>query len=69
MMHVGQKVTVKPLSSVAREWHIPSGAEGIVLCRYRLLNSDNDAPHRLDVRFEPKLTVWGAPDIDFEPIP
>ena len=69
LMHVGQKVRVKPSSVVAREWHIPRGAEGTILCRYRLLKGGESAPARVDVKFEPELMVWGAPDVDFEPIP
>lgn len=68
-VHVGQKVRVRPSSAAAHEWRIPRGAEGTVLCRYRLLKANNSAPQRLDVMFEPKLIVWGARDVDFEPIP
>jgi hypothetical protein len=68
-MQVGQRVRVRPSSSVAREWHVLRGAEETILCQYRLLKGGDSAPLRLDVRFSPRLVVWGAPDIDFEPIP
>jgi hypothetical protein len=67
-MQVGQKVKIRSSSVAAREWHIPRGAEGTILCRYRLLNGGDSAPFRLDVRFSSKLVVWGAPDEEFEPV-
>jgi hypothetical protein len=66
IMHAGQKVRVKPASRIARDWNIPREALGTVICRYRLLKDKTVAPDRLDVRFSPKLVVWGAPDKEFE---
>jgi hypothetical protein len=66
--NAGQKVRVRPASPVARGWKIPNEAEGTVLCRYRLLNSRTGAAERLDVRFSPRLVIWGAPAVEFEAI-
>jgi hypothetical protein len=65
-MNVGQTVRVRPASQVARDWNIPSDAQGMVTCKYRLLNARQSASNRLDVRFSPKLVVWGAPEEAFE---
>jgi hypothetical protein len=67
-MNPGQKVRVRPTSSVARDWNIPREAQGTVICRYRVLKDAQTAPDRLDVRFSRRLFVWGAPDREFEAI-
>ena len=67
-MDLVQKVRVKPHSGVAHDWEIPSEALGTVICRYRLLRDDREAPDRLDVRFSPELVVWGASEDAFEVI-
>jgi hypothetical protein len=67
-MRVGQKVRISSTSRVARQWNIPRDAQGIVTCRYRVLNERATAPDRLDVRFSSKLVVWGAPEEVFEPM-
>jgi hypothetical protein len=67
-MEPGQRVRIRQSSSVARNWRIPWGAEGTVLCRYRLLKAAQTAPGRIDVRFSPQLIVWGAPEVEFEAI-
>ena len=67
-MNVGQTVRVRPASQVARDLKIPSDAQGIVTCKYRLLNESLSASNRLDVRFSPKLVVWGAAEEAFEAI-
>ncbi|MGD0641729.1 MAG: hypothetical protein ABSC22_13360 [Roseiarcus sp.] len=67
-MNAGGKVRVRPGSRIAREWKIPPGALGTVICRYRILNDNLPAPYRLDVRFSPRLVVWGAPDGEFQAI-
>jgi hypothetical protein len=66
-METGQKVRFKEASPLSLELKIPRGAQGAVLCRYRLLRGENKT-HRLDVRFGPQLVVWGAPDDQFETI-
>jgi hypothetical protein len=66
-METGQKVRFKEASPLSLELKIPRGAQGAVLCRYRLLRGENKA-HRLDVRFGPQLVVWGAPDDQFETV-
>ena len=67
-MDVGQKVRVRPQSGVAHDWEIPCEALGTVICRYRLLRADLQAPDRLDVRFSADLVVWGASEEAFEVI-
>jgi len=37
-----------------------------VICRYRFLRDDRDAPNLLDVRFSTELVVWGASEKAFE---
>jgi hypothetical protein len=67
-MNVGQTVRVRPASQVARDWKIPSDAQGIVTRKYRLLNESLSASNRLDVRFSPTLMVWAASEEAFEAI-
>ena len=62
------KIRLKPTSPAAREWQVPPGAEGTVLCRYRILAARPLAPERIDVRFGPRLVVWGAPAAEFEEV-
>ena len=61
-------VRLKASSPLAREWNIPPGAEGTVICRYRMLARRSVVPERMDVRFGPHKVVWGAPAIEFEPV-
>jgi hypothetical protein len=63
-----QRIRLKPTSPAARQWNVAPGAEGTVLCRYRILGKDSAAADRLDVRFGPQLVVWGAPAAEFEAI-
>jgi len=65
-MMTGEKVRLKTASPFARRLNLPNGAEGAVLCRYRLLRGGSSA-QRLDVQFGPELFVWGAPAEAFEP--
>ena len=67
-MDPGQRVRLRPSSPVGSDWKIPSGAEGTILCRYRLLRAPRGAPDRVDVRFSPKLVVWGASSVEFEAV-
>lgn len=62
------RIRLKPSSPAAREWQVPPGAEGTVLCRYKILSARPLAPDRIDVRFGPRLVVWGAPAAEFEDI-
>jgi hypothetical protein len=66
-MITGQRIRLRPQSRLAREWNIPNNAEGTLICRYQILARDF-APDRLDVRFNSRLVVWGAPAAEFEPI-
>ncbi len=67
-MILGQKVRCRPTSHIARDWKIPRDALGTVICRYRLLKEQPSAPDRLDVRFDERLVLWGAPDKEFEAV-
>jgi hypothetical protein len=64
-MITGEKVRLRTASPFARRLNLPNGAEGAVLCRYRLLRGGG--AQRLDVQFGPELFVWGAPAEAFEP--
>jgi hypothetical protein len=66
-MIVGQRIRLRPQSRLAREWSIPDNAVGTLICRYQVLARDF-TPDRLDVRFNSRLVVWGAPASEFEPI-
>ena len=67
-MIVGQRVRLRPRSRLAREWDIPPGAEGTLLCEYQIRARTFALPDRLDVRFSQKLVVWGAPAAEFESV-
>lgn len=64
----GQHVRLRTSSPLAREWNIPPGAEGTVICRYHILARRSIAPERMDVRFGPHKVVWGAPAMEFEQV-
>jgi hypothetical protein len=66
-MVIGQRIRLRPQSRLAREWNIPPDTEGTLICRYQILARDL-APDRLDVRFNARLVVWGAPAVEFEAI-
>ena len=65
-MEVLQRVRLKAASRVARDWDIAPGAEGAVLCRYRILGYPTRTPDRLDVRFSPNRVIWGSRADQFE---
>jgi hypothetical protein len=67
-MKKGQQIRLKPSSRAAQEWNLPHGAEGTVICHYRLFSGSPSASERLDVRFSPRMVVWGAPATEFEVI-
>ena len=62
------RIRLKSSSPAAREWQVPPGAEGTVLCRYRILSPRPLAPERVDVRFGPRVVIWGAPAAEFEDV-
>jgi hypothetical protein len=66
IMNAEQRTRLKPSARLAREWNIPRGAEGTLICRYRVLARNLAASDRLDVRFSPQLVLWGAPAAEFE---
>ncbi len=63
-----QRIRLRPSSPLAREWNLPPDAEGTVICRYRILARRSRDADRLDVRFGPRMVVWGAPAVEFEAI-
>ena len=67
-MRKGQRIRLRHASLAAREWGIPPEAEGTVLCEYRVLADRTGAGERVDVRFNSKVIVWGAPAREFEPV-
>jgi hypothetical protein len=66
-MQIGQRVRICA-PKLARDWNIPRGTEGTVVCTYRILKESEAASERLDVRFSSQLMIWGAPSQAFEPI-
>ena len=56
------------LSKAAHDWGVKVGAEGVVLCRYRLVARGRENDIRVDVRFESGVVVWGAPVAAFEEV-
>jgi hypothetical protein len=64
----GQQIRLKYSSRAAQEWNVPVGAEGTVICRYRLFAGRPTESDRLDVRFTPRTIIWGAPATEFEVI-
>ncbi len=65
-MRKGQRVRLRASSQAARDWGVSTGAEGAVICQYRLLKARAANPERIDVQFGPKTVVWGAPATAFE---
>jgi hypothetical protein len=66
IMKKGQQIRLKRSSRAAQEWNVPNGAEGTVICHYRLFAGGPSASDRLDVRFSARTIVWGAPATEFE---
>ena len=66
-MRSGQKVRVRPTSPVAREWRIPPGSLGTVVCSYELM-AGRARRERVDVRFSPGPMIWGSPAEEYEVI-
>lgn len=64
----GQRIRFRRPTVAAREWGVPADAVGTVLCGYRVFKDRTEASERVDVRFNSKLTIWGAPAKEFEPI-
>lgn len=67
-MKKGQLVKLKPDSELARELTEFQSKPGTVLCTYNSNRGNPNAVERVDVRFDPNLTVWGGPAILFEPL-
>jgi len=67
-MKKGQRIRVRPTTRAVVEWGVAVGAEGVVLCQYRLAARGRPAGDCVDVRFGPNRIVWGAPVAAFEEI-
>ncbi len=63
----GQRLRPRHPSLAEREWGVTGDAVGTVLCAYRLLADRSGAEDRVDIKFGPGLTVWGAPAAEFAP--
>ncbi len=65
-MRKGQRIRFRASDRAARDWGISVGAEGVVLCQYRLLANAAHARECVDVEFGSGTIVWGAPAAAFE---
>lgn len=68
-MRAGQRVFIKPASSLAREWRLAPRTEGVVLCAYEVLGRFSTRRQRVDVRFSPGVIAWGISPDEIEPAP
>ena len=64
-MKPGQTVRVKPASRLESEWNLQPGAEGTVICQYRILSGISAACERVDVKFPQNTMIWGAAAQEF----
>ncbi len=62
----GQKVRLRASPRAARDWGVAVGAEGAVLCQYRLAKLNQR--ECIDVKFDADTIVWGAPAAAFEEV-
>lgn len=67
-MKKGQRIRVRPTTRAVVEWGVAVGAEGVVLCQYRVAARGRPVGECVDVRFGPNRIVWGAPVAAFEEI-
>ncbi|MGO9741405.1 MAG: hypothetical protein ACLPN5_07820 [Roseiarcus sp.] len=67
-MQKGQTIRVRATPVAARDWGVSVGALGVVLCHYNLVARGRDFGECVDVRFGPKIIVWGAPASAFEEV-
>jgi hypothetical protein len=65
-MGKGERIRLRASPRAARDWGISVGAEGVVICKYRLLAAGPNAGECVDVEFGPGTIVWGAPIAAFE---
>lgn len=65
-MRKGQRIRLRASDRAARDWGVAVGAEGVVICQYRLLAGGPDSGECVDVKFDPGTIVWGAPIAAFE---
>lgn len=61
-----KKVRIKPGSPLTRRLSLAPEAVGTVICQYRVLREGEAAPDRMDVRFDDRQVIWGAPEKEFE---
>jgi hypothetical protein len=64
----GQRIRFRASDRAARDWGISVGAEGVVLCQYRLHAGAPEARECVDVKFGGGTIVWGAPAAAFEEV-
>ncbi len=67
-MKKGQKIRLKASARAARDWGVPTGSEGVVLCEYRLVTRAAPPKECVDVQFGSGAIIWGAPSAVFEEI-
>lgn len=68
MMKKGQKIRVRASMRAATDWGVAAGAEGVVLCGYRVTARGRTAGECVDVLFGSNVVVWGAPVAAFEEV-
>jgi len=68
-MRAGQRVYIKPASTLAREWRLPPRTEGVVLCAYEVLGGFSTNRERVDVRLSAGDVAWGISTDQIEPAP
>ncbi len=66
-MRKGQRIRLRASPRAARDWGVVVGAEGTVICQYKLMTRLNEKDC-VDVRFGAGTIVWGAPTAAFEEI-
>jgi hypothetical protein len=63
------RVRLRPGSPLLKRPGVTRDMIGTVICRYRVFREGESAPARLDVRFDERNVIWGAPEKEFEPMP
>jgi hypothetical protein len=63
------RVRLKSGSALLKRPGVSREMIGTVMCRYRILREGKSAPERMDVRFDERNIIWGAPEPEFEALP
>ena len=61
----GERLRPRHPALAEREWGVSGDAVGTVICSYRVGLPSARPVERVDVRFGPRLIVWGAPAAEF----